>query len=284
MNAQNDSMCPISLYRFFAIPIFLVSGILGISEVAAAQTTTPTLPVTLIGHGKALSEILDQIQIAYKTPIDFEEAPLQNHDDTQIVNVAGLQAKRVSRASDLSVVITSLDSSPYLAVQSAIAAYIQAGYPGVYGIYQRDNRLDVLPISVKNANGTVVNINPIMETPITFPWARRTVADTVETIANLASEKSGYRILLISTPALAMQTVELGADSQSVGDVIQKFATLLNDTFSIRLHYSVDEGVYSMDFRRTTAPDTAGKPWVPTPPNHPSKVGPSSSPFFKKNK
>jgi hypothetical protein len=244
----------------------------------------PSFPFTLVGHGKGLSQVLDQIQIAYNIPINFEEAPLQYDGDVQIVNVAGLQPKRVSRASDLTVVLTSLDSTAYLAAQSAISAYIQAGYPGTYGVFQRTDRLDVLPVSVKDASGTTVNVGSLMSTSITFPTARRTVADTVETIANYVSQATGRNVLLISAPALAMRTVELGADSQSLGDVIQNFASALGDTFSLRLHYSVTDGAYYMDFRRTTPVDAAGKPWVPMPLIQPSKVGPANSPFFTKDK
>jgi hypothetical protein len=256
------------------------------SSLTRAQATGPygTNPVTIEGHGRALEDVLSKVQMAFRFPIYYEELPLENASDLQVVSVPGVKRGLVSPVSELTVTLTKLDSTPYLATQTVLGAYVQAGYPGSYKVVPHDHRVDVVPAQIRAPNGFKRDIMPILTIPISFPLAKRTAADTVQLILNAASKQSGYPVLIVRAPTPHFESVELGANGETVGDVLENLSTALSTVYSFAFRYVPDEKTYYFDVAGVASPDPQGKPAVHegkrTPPMH----GPDSSPFFVKNK
>lgn len=250
-----------------------------------AQTVKPfgATPVILHGKGRALEDVLSQVRKAFEYPIYYEELPLENSGDLLSVKLAGFAPALVSPVSKLTVSLSEIDSTPYLAVQSVLGAYGQAGYPGTYRVFQRENRIDVLPSEVRSSTGSLRTITPILTQPISFPIATRTVADTLQLILDSASKQSGYKILIVRAPTPHFQSVELGATGQSLGNVLEDLSTALSTNYSISFRFVADTKTYYFDAGPSSPPDPPG-----IPATHPKKAtpthGPADNPFFIKTK
>jgi len=254
---------------------------------ALAQAASPysMAPVTIEGHDRALESVLDQVQLAFRFPIYYEELPLENQADLIIVSAPGGKREPVSPVSELTVSLTNLDSTPYLAIQTVLSAYAYAGYPGGYKVVPRDHRIDVLPAEIRASSGPRQSITPILTMPITFPLANRTVADTVQLILDTASRQSGYPILIVRGPGFNFRSVELGANGEAVGDVLEKLGAALGSVYSVALRYVPPEKAYYFDMGGNVFPPNApGRPAVSGGKLITSTHGPSNSPFFTKDK
>lgn len=256
--------------------------------VAHAQVSAPfsSKPVTIEADGRVLSDILDKVEVAFKSPIDFEDAPLESAADLVVVTVPGARVEKSlgSPVSNLTVTFTELDSTPYLAAQSLIGAYAQAGYPGVYKVVPHDNRVDVVPAQVRSAGGSMRDVTPILTLPLTFPLAKRTLGDTMQLIMDAVSKQSGYAVFPSgSAPGFPLQTIELGANGESVGDVIENLATALHTVLAARFLYDPNQKTYYLDLKGVAPPDAPGQPAVPGPKKNNPTHGPANSPFFVKS-
>ncbi|MGH2506758.1 MAG: hypothetical protein ACRD6B_02615 [Bryobacteraceae bacterium] len=252
---------------------------------AQTQTANPfsAKPVTIEGHGRALEAVLSQVQMAFRFPIYYEELPLENHSDLKVVAILGIKQGLVSPVSDLSVTLTDTDSTPYLAAKSVVAAYSKAGYPGMYKVVPHAHRIEVVPAQVRSSSGSMKDIVPMLSVPITFPLAERTVGDTLQLILDAASKQSGYPVLVIRAPAPTFQKVELSANGEALGDVLEDLSAALGSVFSVALRYVPDEKSYYFDVAPIAPPDAAGKPAVHGKSINPT-YGPANSPFFIKTK
>jgi hypothetical protein len=271
--------------RFVALSISAVI-VLSTQSAGQAQTKEPfsANPVTIEGHGRALEDVLTQIQWAFQYPINYEELPLENISELKAVMGRNKERDLVSPASALTVTLGKLDSTPYLAVQSVLSAYAQAGYPGTYKAVQHEHRIDVLPAQVRSSSGSMRDLTPILTIPISFPIAKRTSADTVQLILDSASKRSGYRLLIIGAPTPHFQSVELGANGEALGDVLENLATALSSTFSFTFRYMPGHDTYYFDFTGVVAPTTfSGKPPVQGGKKPLPTHGPENSPFFVKS-
>jgi hypothetical protein len=250
-----------------------------------AQTVKPfgVTPVTLQGKDRALEDIFSQVRKAFKYPIYYEELPLEHSGDLVSVKVAGFTPALVSPVNNLTVTLSEIDSTPYLAVQSVLSAYAHAGYPGTYGVFQRRNRIDVLPSQVRSSTGSLRTITPILTQPISFPIATRTVADTLQIILDAASKQSGYKILIVRAPTPHFQSVELGATGQSLGDVLEDLSTALSTNYSISFRFVPDTKTYYFVAGPSAPPDLPGVSATQTQKVAPTH-GPADSLFFIKAK
>lgn len=83
-----------ALRNTYVSSVFLSATICPCTQVLAqAQTPGPfsTKPVKIEGHGRALEDVLSQVQVAFKFPIYYEELPLENRSDLKAVAVPGIK-------------------------------------------------------------------------------------------------------------------------------------------------------------------------------------------------
>jgi hypothetical protein len=217
-----------------ALPSLFFLTVVSLHDTAHAQTVAPFRgkPVTIEAHGRVLSDVLEKVQLAFNSPINYEELPLENASDLKTVAVPGALISKhlVSPASDLTVTLTDLDSTPYLAAQTVISSYTQAGYPGSYKVIQLANRIDVVPAQLRSSSGSMHDVRPILTQPLTFPVAKRSVGDTIQLMIDAVSKQSGYPVLPVRVPGLRFKTIEFGANGESVGDVIEHLGAELGSS------------------------------------------------------
>jgi hypothetical protein len=259
--------------------IFLIRPVL-----IHAQSLSPFGPsaATLNGTGRALEDVLTQVKMAFQYPIYYEELPLENSGDVRVAQAPGFKAEAVSPVSSLSVTLSGIDSTPYLAVQSVLSAYAHAGYPAEYRVIQHERRLEVVPFQVRATDGSGRAVTPILSLPISFPVATRTAVDTLQLMVDSASKQSGYKIVIIRAPTPHFQNVEMGATGEAFGDALEKMSAALSSNYSISLRYVIDTKTYYLDAGPSSPPDPPGLPATHGKKSTPTN-GPANSPFFTKS-
>ncbi len=107
-----------------------------------------------------------------------------------------------------------------------LGSYASANLPGVYTIIQAGDRLSVVPQQVRAARGGVRNVTPVMSAPVEFPMALRTVADTLQLVAQSISSATGAKVILLNTPFHLTDTVTMNATGQSAREVIASLGSI----------------------------------------------------------
>jgi ABC-type uncharacterized transport system permease subunit len=208
------------------------------------------------------------------------ESPAELRKVTVVRN-EGPKQLLVNPATNFTTTLGSIDSCPYLAAHSVLSAYRNAGGRGVYNVVQQNTRVDVVPVQVLAANGSMRDITPVMSRPVTFPNATRTLPETVKLIADALTSQSGFKVIPLNLPGQLLEQVEIGASGESGADVIENLGASLNRTVSFQCLYEPNEKTYYLNLKSVAAaPAGGGTPVhgrIKTP-----KTGPQNSPFFDK--
>lgn len=250
---------------------------------AQAQFSEPTM-LTSQNQG-GLADILNRVQHIFLTPITFEEAPFENQAQLRsivLVHNGVPQIRIVNPITDFSVTLNASVTAPLLAAQSVLAAYVGAGRPGIYSAVVLNDRVDVIPAQVLGVDGAMRNVTPIMSEPVTFPIATRSIAETLQLVADDVSLESGFKVILLNFPGSPLDTLELGSSGLPARDVIAEIGTMLNRPVSFQCLYDPGSKTYYLSVIAVVPDPVPGGPAQhgtikPTP-----TVGPPNSPFFIK--
>jgi len=274
--------------------VVLLAGVWLAPALSVAQSTgqptdifgdgSVTLNVT-VPNGRGLADVLTQIQQLFLTPVTYEELPYENPTDLRTVTVVkdgGPVTVLVNPVTDFSVTLTASDSSAYLAVQSAMAAYRNAGHPGAYSVSLQGVRVDVRPSQILGANGSTRNVTPVMDQRVTLPAATRNVADTLQLATDALTRASGFKVILLGLPFSPLETVELGAISESARDLITDIGTAARRPLSFQCVYEPSTRTYYLNVVAVVAPPAPGVPPASGYVKAQPAIGPLTSPFFTK--
>lgn len=270
-----------SLATAAAIAILAVSPSYAQTAPGAAQGIT-----IHVNTGRPLAEVLEGAQQHFRSPISFEEAPYESEQELSKVTIlqAGLQKTLLTRPQvDFSVRLEAGDTTPFLAAQTALGAYIAEGLPGTYKVVQQNDRVDVVPVQVRSASGSMRDIQPIMSSPITFPLATRSALETVQLIVNGIASHTGAKILPLNMPFHTGETVELGAVGQSAADLIEELGAKLGGTLSFQCLYDPTDKAYYLNIESVAPLSPPGGQRATAPKTVP-KTGSPNNPFFTKSK
>ncbi len=263
------------------------AGLLMVCSSRGQSSQQSISPVTItVNSGRPLAEVLERVEQHFLSPINYEEAPYESPADLKTITVSQNGASKTLLArpiSDFSVTLTDLDSSPYLAAQSVINSYISASLPGSYKVVQQDKRVDIVPTQVRGVSGSIRDVSPIMSGPVTFPSAERSVMETVQLIADAVSGQKGPKVLPLNVPFGMLETVELGADGETAGDVIENLGRALGRSLSYQCLYDATGKNYYLNLVNIASAPVPGGPPQHGLNTHP-KTGPANSPFFVKQK
>lgn len=183
---------------------------------------------------RSLMIALSEIQKATGTPISYEEPPYENAADliqTTPGSHPGLRPMIVARTSPNAVVVPlpglGTPSDPAIFVEAVLAAYHKAGLPGRYKVVRRQNGIDLVPTGIAGLNGVMKTIAPIMSRPVAFPYAERSVVETLQLVVDAMSKAAGREVKLLMTPFTSGMParIALSASGSSIADALSHLAT-----------------------------------------------------------
>ncbi len=259
---------------------FLLASLSLASPAARGQGAAFTTPLTMTaGSGRPLADVLDRIQHMFLSSVTYEELPFKNASDLSGPAVGHLQ----SPSAAFSVTLGASDATPYLAAQSVLYAYTNAGFPGVYSVAVRGGAVDVSPVRVPSVSGAMQDVTPVMSTPVTFPVATRGAEDTLRLVASGAARGSGAAVVLLNAPFWPSDTLTVGASAEPARDVISDIGAQIGRPISFQCLWEPSEKRYYLNVTIVAAPEPPGRPApggpfiLPIP-----KVPPPGSPWFNK--
>jgi hypothetical protein len=271
--------------------VYLVSLFLlpAMQHTAIAQNAGMAADGSLsVTSGRPLADMVNKVQQLYVLPIDFEEAPYESPLDLKTVRV--VQPDR-STKTFLALPITGFNvtlaqplPSLYAAIQSVLSSYTSANLPGVYTIVQAGDRLGVIPQQVRAARGGMSNVTPVMGAPVEFSMAPRTVADTLQLVAQSISSATGAKVVVLNTPFHLTDMVTMNATGQPAREVIASMGNILGVPMSSQCLFDATEKTYYLNVQSIFAPDPAGVQYVPGRRAPVPSVGSANPELFTKEK
>lgn len=181
---------------------------------------------------RSLMAALLEIQKATGTPISYEEPPYESSADlvrTTPTSHPGLRPMLVARTIPNAVVVPlpglGSASDPVVFVGAILNAYHKAGLPGRYKVVRRKNAIDVVPSEVAGFNGGMKALSPIMSRPVAFPYAERSVAETLQLLVDAISKAAGREVKLLMNPFTGIPTrIAFSASGSSIADELSGLA------------------------------------------------------------
>lgn len=90
---------------------------------------------------------------------------------------------------------------PAALIQKVFDAHMLRGNPGTFSVKQRNETFHIVPAQIKDNQGRLVDITPVLDTTITIPRLERNLADTFRTVFSAVDQKTQAKILFGSIPA-----------------------------------------------------------------------------------
>ncbi len=276
---------------FLQVRALLVCGLIVYVSASGQNAPVPGEPSTLTVHtGRPLAEMLNRVQALFLTPVNYEEVPHESISylkSTTITKRSGAQVLLAPAVAGFSVTLGKADSSAYLAAQSVLNAHKSAGLPGDYEVVQRARSVDIVPVHVLAASGTMQAVAPVMSWPVTIPFATRRIFDVLQLLVENISKESGSKVILLNVPFAYSDTIDFGAAGEPARDVIDNLGAKVNRPISFQCLYDATEKAYYLNLTVVAPAPVPGTPAseqkTHAKPDGP-RVGPPDSPFFIKTK
>jgi hypothetical protein len=268
--------------------VIAVTVVLMQSRAVAQSVAGIAQPFRLsVNSHRPLADMLDKIQVLYKTPINFEEAPYQYSGDIEFRTIStksGSAHYATPVGGQLNVTLDEHDSNALQAVQSVVNAYSMSGLPGAYTVVQVKGRIYVVPVQTRGTSGTIQSITAMMNQQITIPVAERPVQATIEMLVDGLSKVSGQRVVLLDEHLPDNVTVQLGANNESFRDIMYSFTEKIGQNLYFRLLYAPNDKTYYLNLEAVARAPVGGFSTAKTPLGNSPVLGkePVDNPFFIK--
>lgn len=195
---------------------------------------------------------IDELSRLCKCAIAFEDVPWSNPDDLTPANHrAGQPTTRQVKRESLSVsraVDGPLTNDLVTAVlHEILSAYERKGFSGRFAVVD-DGILQVVPMSMKDTEGRVEAIAPLLDTVISLPADRATPAQWLSTVGAALSEASGVPVVVVlaANSSLLGRGVQMSATSEPARAVLARLFAQLPVRAAWRLTYNPERREYVM--------------------------------------
>ena len=224
-------------------------------------------------------DVLDRLQTLYRFPINYEDVPYEYAPDIRNSFRPNSSLRGAFPAGGpLSVVMNSDVKDVLSAVQQAVDAYQNAGYPGRYQVFKTDSAIDVIPVAYRSADGAMKAMKPLMSEPVEIPKATRMLADQTLALCAALSKAHGVKAECLLQVSLDPD-VEFGATGETAREAASLLINQTLPNWSVRALYEPGDKTYYVSFSRAfqPLPETV----TPAPPlSKPAVVLDPAHPFF----
>lgn len=171
----------------------------------AAQTSPPA--GESIVSGRPLSDFADELETRYRTIITYEEPLLVNSSDLD-VTLPAFGSKIFMGPKMRTFIPPAIEKVDLPNLERIINVYNgQHGFPS-FRVISSGYGLHIIPDKVRDAQGRVISANPLLDTLIIVPTAKRTPWETFEAFCQAVSDATGITVVP-SCPSLRPSYDEL---------------------------------------------------------------------------
>lgn len=222
--------------------------------VLAASTclVVEAAPLTSISvnNGHPVWEIARQLQERYGYAITYEDPRYTNDDDLEDVTLKvrkdlqkyppGMAPKVIGmkvRSLTLAVPDTSSISPQEMAgiLEQLVQAQEAQGTGGRFRVLQTGNQFHIVPTAVRDRNGTWIEQNSILDTPISLPLQGRTPGEMLQALCEAVDAAAHVKITIVTNfggIARHVATFAVGADQEPARTVLMRALALVSPNAS----------------------------------------------------
>jgi len=210
---------------------FVLSSSLLVSQIKSVGVT--------VNGGRPLAKAAAQLERLSGIPINYEDVRYENQAEVEDVTDKVTRPEQramaprpvrimVPRGGELSISVqldpvTGRLTDVLSPLNALLAAHLSKGLPGVYTVESaNDGAFFITPSQVRDARGALVATKSVLVTPVTFSFARRNGAETLQLVLDQVLKVSGFKIGMGDVPlnGLIHTEVAIGADSEPARDVL----------------------------------------------------------------
>jgi len=130
------------------------------------------------------------------------------------------------------------------AVQQAVDAYHNAGYPGMYQVIQTGSAIDVIPIAYRAADGKMKDFKPLLSEPSIVSQANRTLAEHLDALCAALSKAHGVKVESNLQSSQSDTEVVFGTTGEPGRDAVSLLLKQGLDNWSVRALYEPGDKTY----------------------------------------
>lgn len=214
---------------------------------ALSAQTTKLIDVT---DPRPLWGALDALEIMVGAPINYEDPPFENEADLQDVSTPQQRAAQpgyhllVPRSGQVMAQVQQAaagiasEGDVTFDVNLLLSSYRQNALPGDFKVEQANGTVYVTPTKILGANGAVRAVTSPLMTPISVPYAKRTVEETAQAIFDAVYSATGQKIVIGTFPFWPTDTVSFGVNTEPARDALASlFALAGRGPLSYRLTF-----------------------------------------------
>jgi hypothetical protein len=220
----------------------------------AVATVIANAPIPLY---QAISAIREE----YGWRVNWEQAPCYSHldlvdDKAPEWRNAHPESKGVTRPaggtfrSVFPEITESSVANAKEALEQIVSDYNATDNPGKYALRaEADGQFFVVGTQVKDEDGTIKAVKPLLDTPITLTREHRTAYATLEAILAALSSASGQKVIMMSTPTNILRNTQVTVSGRSVParQLLQQTLNSTNRSVEYELGYDPDNPIYILN-------------------------------------
>lgn len=179
---------------------------------------------------RPLAVAVEQAETVLGIPINYEDVRYENSADLEDVSTAAQRAEvpgyrlLVPRTGRVSGLLRAGRFGPHggkvLDVANLLSSYRENGLPGDFTIEEANGMLYVVPTRYLAADGRKRDMLSLMRTPVSVPFADRTVWDTVAVIMDSVSVTTRARVRIGMMPFFPKLKISYGVSGASARDAL----------------------------------------------------------------
>jgi hypothetical protein len=215
--------------------------------------------VVLANDPRPLMQAIDAVAREYGWIVDYEDPPYRpGHDLVDIVDPNWLAARPGMTRTKIpaggsfqstypDTVGLSLGSGEEQVLEKIVSDYNVSGNPGGFKVLaQSDGSYSIVGSYVRDANGSSIPVNSILDTIVSIPTAKEGMDQALEAILTAVSAKAGTKVGLSSGPLnlMAQTQVSVGGENVSARSLLLQTLGATGRRLQWTLLYDPDEPQY----------------------------------------
>lgn len=134
-------------------------------------------------------------------------------------------------------------------LQKIVSDYNKTNNPGKFEVLSNsDSSYSIVGISLRNGNGNIKNVSPILDTPISISTSKRSAAATITLILGALTAKVGEKVVSGEMPfnLMTQAQVKIGGDNVSARSLILHTLDATGRALVYNVMHDADSNWYSL--------------------------------------
>ncbi|MCI0664239.1 MAG: hypothetical protein L0220_24535 [Acidobacteria bacterium] len=215
----------------------------------------PGMNPASMGDPRPIASVIEKLERKHRVIITYEDAPYIHETEVEDVTSPewrqahpdgprALIPKPVYLDPPYPMAYRSVETDDIKSlIQKLLDKHAEKNYPGRFRLLQQGEIFHIIPIQVRDSSGSLVNVDSILDTPISFAEQERTLLEVLDLITNAVSQQRSKKLVVGSAPLnlMAQTTLRRGANNEKARDILVSALKATKAKLSWRIFY--DPGI-----------------------------------------